>query len=267
MEHFEQTLQERITELAHSADKADAQRVLRRMHEQATPTRPHRKWGRRPLIFGAVGAAVAAAALFTLNGTGVIGEEANPAQTTTNASGPHIPNQAHGAPAPGTVSNSGTPGPGQVNHAPTWGPGQHCFGVKSVPVSKLTAIAKVPIWLPDNNVSAVTDSWKCGGTPQAGGVPVVMIGDVQISYEPGWADVDVPAKWHDLVDDYGGYTVMIAGHEALVQPGSIAHGTYNQIMIVHHGILVALLSKADVPMSTLLNDAKALNFNKPVTYQ
>lgn len=270
MDDFERNLQDQITELAESADPSGAQRVLHRLQNDTTGTGQRPRRIRRVLVLGATGLVAAAATVFALNATGVIG--------TGNARAPVASRATGGQPGSVTSSNADVHNPKNFNSAHTWGLGEHCFGVKSTPVSKLASIVKTPIWLPGNDTSRVTDSWNCGGGPF--GVPEVMVGEVQISYETGWGNVDVPTKWRALVNDDGGYTTTIAGHEALVQPAnappdsifnydgmpvSTKGSTRNSIMIVHNGTLVRLLSKADVPMSHLLNDAKALNFNQPVT--
>lgn len=264
MDSFEKTLQGQMTELAQSADPAGAQRVLRHLPGEAAPTVTTRRRGRTPrmLLMGTAGAVTAAAAVLALNAAGVIGTAPTQAAASSKTS----------ASASASANHGPRTGSAEVPHL--WGPGEPCPFARPATVTQLAATAKVPIWIPDNDPSKVTDSWSCAG------VPFAMIGDVQISYEPGWGKVNVHAQWSDLAKVWGGHIAMIAGHEALVQPAnapadaifnaggipvSTKGTTRNQIMIVDHGTLIRFLSKSDVPMSQLLADANALDFSQPVT--
>ncbi len=266
MDHFEESLRDQLTRLAESADPAGGRRVWRKLNGRTTGAVPAGHGPRRArhtLLMGAFGGVAAIASVFALSSTGVIGAGPGPTQAVTSS---------HAATSPSAHRHARQTGAANMPHLRPLG--RPCPGATHAAISQLAAMSSVPIWLPKNDISKVTNSWSCGN------VPVVMLGDVKISYEPGWGDVDIPAKWHALIADYGGHVTTVAGHEALVQPAdapsdstftidgvpvSTKGGTRNQIMVVDHGTLVRLLSTRDVSMSRLLALAKALDFSEPVT--
>lgn len=127
-------------------------------------------------------------------------------------------------------------------------PGEPCPGAVH---GKPTALeTEVRMWLPTEEWEA-RDAWTCGDTP------VVLYGDIQVSFEEDWGDVDVAAKWEDLADDYGGTVVELDGRSALVQEaGSDEQG--QQVLLVADGELVRLLARASTPIERLTELAEAL---------
>ena len=79
---------------------------------------------------------------------------------------------------------------------------------------KLASLTQAPVYLPSDGSSQVTRAWRCGSTP------VFMFNEVQVSFESGWENVKIPAKFEDLARDYGGSVETIQGLPAWVAPSS-----------------------------------------------
>lgn len=97
----------------------------------------------------------------------------------------------------------------------------------------------------------VTRTWMCGGTP------VVMYGPIQVTYETGWDDLDVAAKFRALAEDLGGEVVTIQGRSAYVHPAT-PEGPRSGVMLVVDGTLVRMLAEKDVSTNALVALAKTL---------
>lgn len=138
------------------------------------------------------------------------------------------------------------------------GPGEPCPNAVHSPLTNLAAAAKQPIWLPSKLPSAVTDAWSCG----RGSAPVLMFGNVQVSYEPGWANVDLDQKWADYIAEDGGYTTTVGGRTALVHEATDA-APNNEVMLVKGDTLIRLLSVRTVPITKLVNLAKSFDLATP----
>jgi hypothetical protein len=86
---------------------------------------------------------------------------------------------------------------------------------------------------------------------------------VQVSYEPGWENVKIPAKFEDLARDYGGSVETIQGLPAWVAPSS-ATAPNDEVLLVKGGAAIKLLARVDVPISDLLAIANSLDFKAPI---
>src|SRR4051812_17491369 len=71
-------------------------------------------------------------------------------------------------------------------------PGTPCpMAVHGDPV-KLALVSEAPVYLPSDGAAQVTEAWRCGDTP------VFMFDDIQVTYDSGWENVKIPAKFYDL---------------------------------------------------------------------
>ncbi|MGI8522192.1 MAG: hypothetical protein ACR2K3_02630 [Nocardioides sp.] len=121
------------------------------------------------------------------------------------------------------------------------GPGQPCPGAQHADTAAQLK-TDVHIWEPKNE--KLTDAWTCGSTP------VLMYGDVQVSFEAGWGDVVPNAKWAQMVEDFGGSIDAILGRPAYVHAADES-GPQDTVMMVAQGELVRLIATKDVPISEL----------------
>ena len=118
--------------------------------------------------------------------------------------------------------------------------------------------AATPLWLPAHAGKPLSVSaWTCGSTP------FLTFGDVVVSYEAGWAGVDIDKKWIALATDVGGEVHTILGRPALIQPAVNATG-YNQVLIVIGDVLIRVSSASTVSIARNVALAKTLNLNDPV---
>jgi hypothetical protein len=237
MEHtnpFDERLEAALKNLANHEHDAVAEERLASAHvapsgvgTSATSTR------RRRTVYAVLGMAAAAAAVVGLNATGVLGSSQ---QNSTPSATTQAPGQGSGSDEPAGLVGPGEPCPGAVHGDPN------------------SLATEIPIWLPaGDGERKVTDAWTCADTP------VVVFGDIQISYEAGWADVDVEKKWAALAADYGGDVTTVLGRPGLVQSAEQTKGTNNQVLVVVDGTLVRVLSKSDVPINELLRLADSLD--------
>jgi hypothetical protein len=230
---FNERLEAALTNLAnHEHDAVAEERLANAYVTPSVVGRSATGIRRRRTVYAVLGMAAAAAAVVGLNALGVLGssqQDSTPAAST----------QVHG-------QGSGSDGP-----AGLVGPGEACPGaVHGAPNSLGT---EIPIWLPAGGEPKVTDAWTCADTP------VVVFGDIQISYEAGWTDVDVEKKWAALSADYGGDVTTVLGRPGLVQSAEQTQGTNNQVLVVVDGTLVRVLSTSDVPINELLRLADSLD--------
>lgn len=194
---------------------------------------------RRTLTTIAVGFALTAATIAALHGTGILPRGA------------------------GTSADLGakTPPAADVDDGPVGlvGPGEPCINAVMLPsnVTMIRAAVPLPVWAAPPEVAKVTRAWACGGT-----TPVLMYGDIQLSFEAGWSGVDIPEKWAALAADYGGRTDVIQGYQAYVKEPT-ADGENQEIMIVHGDTLVRLLATGAVPPADLIDLANELELPEP----
>ncbi len=143
---------------------------------------------------------------------------------------------AHGPALPSMGQSTQSDGLGTVE------PGTPC------PMAKHAATvaglhAKVPVWTPAHAV--LSDAWTCGQTP------VALYGNIQVSYQEGWNDVNVVAKWNDLVSDYGGTVETVLGQPAYVHAAT-ADAPRNNVMVVINGTLISISAKPGVSINALV---------------
>jgi hypothetical protein len=103
--------------------------------------------------------------------------------------------------------------------------------------------ADIPIYMPSDSYT-LTDAWTCADTP------VLLFGNIQVSYESGWEQVPVPDKWRDLAEDYGGHVDVISGRPALIQSSEETKDD-NQVLVVVGDTLIRALALPDVPIGDL----------------
>ena len=138
---------------------------------------------------------------------------------------------------------------------PRGGPGIPCLGaVHGLPGATLKT--SIPIWLPADPGNRVTDAWTCDGAP------VLMFGNIQVSYEPGWADLDEQKQrrmWTAIIaEDGSGELSSVHGHLAYIYEHIPAWHTNDEVAFVVGDTLVRLLSSADIPVHDLLTFADTL---------
>jgi hypothetical protein len=122
---------------------------------------------------------------------------------------------------------------------------------------KLAALSRAPVYLPSDESAQVTEAWRCGDTP------VFMFDDVQLSFEDGWENVKIPAKFEDLARDYGGSVETIQGLSAWVSPSS-ASASNDEVLLVKDGAAIRLLARGEVPIGDLIALANRLDLETPV---
>jgi len=196
----------------------------------------------RPVLAALAGAAAVAVGLAVLNVTGVLG--ANNSSTATSE-GPDHPEANIG-------SDSGPAG--------LVGPGEPCPGAVHGTLGDIALRAGVPVWTPaPASGEALTDGWTCGDTP------VLMYGgDIQVSYEAGWSDVDVDKKFAALAKDYGGTVGTVLGRSALIQSAAET-GDNNQVLVVVGDTLIRVLASDSVDVDRLVALADSLQLKTPAT--
>jgi hypothetical protein len=123
---------------------------------------------------------------------------------------------------------------------------------------ELALVSEAPVYLPGDRAPQVTEAWRCGD------VPVFMFGDIQVSFEGGWENVKIPEKFEALARDYGGSVETIQGLPAWVAPTS-SSARNDEVLIVKDGAAIRLLARGGVPVSDLVNLAKSLDLNRPIS--
>lgn len=236
MTTFEDELEARLEDLAHTADPAGESRVLRGVNRAGRARR------RRKIAAFTLGIAAASGLLLSLNGLGVIGDRGPQTQTAqTGGERGHDPR---------------ADGIGGVQ------PGEPCPMAKHAPsVAALQQQTDVPIWEPAN--ATLTDAWTCGDTP------VLLYGQIQITYDDdkqAWGNIDIEKKWADRVRDRGGRVETVLGRPALVTPADATGPPTNRpvypdpadaagrvsVMVVVDGTLISTVAKGDVPVEKLI---------------
>ncbi|HEY3529551.1 MAG TPA: hypothetical protein VGK78_10395 [Nocardioides sp.] len=139
-------------------------------------------------------------------------------------------------------------------------------GVETVPIGtpcpgaihgdpmKIAAASDAPVYLPRTGTHHITEAWRCGDTP------VFVFDDVQLSFESGWANVEIPEKFQDLANDYGGSVEPVQGLSAWVAPSS----PNDEVLMVKDGNAIRLLAKGSVPIEHLVTLAEDLDLANPV---
>lgn len=243
MSQFENELKRDLAALAEDADVRD----YRAVHGRARAA--SRSAHRRRLFAAGSGIAAVACAVALLNMSGILGASTNPGGASSDTSTALRP--------PGKADA------GLSLNLPQE-PGEPCLFARRSTLAELAVAAEAPVWLPAVSKSApsqneLTGAWLCG--PDA---PLLTFGDMQVNYEPGWSDVDVDEKWSDLIRDYGGYVETVQGHPALVQPLT-KESTRPQVMMIHEGVLIRILGDATVPVEDLVELARSLNLDRPIS--
>jgi hypothetical protein len=86
---------------------------------------------------------------------------------------------------------------------------------------------------------------------------VLLYGGIEISYESGWAGIDVAKKWADLVRDYGGSVETVLGRPAYVHPAD-TNGPRNGVMVVVNDQLIRVIANPNVPIDQLVDLANSI---------
>lgn len=136
-------------------------------------------------------------------------------------------------------------------------PGEPCLMAKhAYSVAALQTDRR--IWTPAS--ATLTDAWACGNTP------VLMYGKIQITYEPGWDNVDVDKKWASLAREQGGRIQTVLGRPALVRTPDTALPNPDapavpdpadatgrvSVMVVVDGTRIGVSAKGDAPVEKLI---------------
>jgi hypothetical protein len=141
--------------------------------------------------------------------------------------------------------------------------GEPCPDARRYSLEDLAARADAPIWLPDTQVASratLTGAWTCAG----GDTPILSFGQLIVSYEPGWSDVDVEEKWTELVKELGeGSVQTIQSRPALVQPVTQA-SPRGQVLLVVDGVLIRVLGDGSLPVEQLVDVARSIDLEHPV---
>lgn len=145
---------------------------------------------------------------------------------------------------------------------------QPCPGANLV--STVANLAKsVQAYLPAS--ATATKIWTCGEKSFA------QYNDIQLSYTPGWKQVEnVAKKWEDMARQDGGHVETISGYPAYIHPGidETADGTpvslpederysRNAVYIVVGDTLILAMADHTVPLEKVVALAKTIPLPKP----
>jgi hypothetical protein len=217
----ENTLEDQLAQLTNSSvPDGSSENLLRRL--DVTTTRIRRR--RRLIAFGA-GSLMAATTVAVVQAY------------TSNQNAPFV-----------DAGPDGTAGSTQDLFSLAVEPGEPCPG--AVHATQLTElVTDVPVRLP---AAKVDDAWTCGSTP------VLMFGDVQISYEEGWEGVDVKEKWADMAKQFGGDVQTVLGRPAYVHPAD-EDGPRNSVNVVVDGVLIRVLAGPKESIQHLVDLANSIS--------
>lgn len=225
MTNFESELKRRLEDVAKTADPSGAERVLQRVRR----TKRNRRRARAAAFSAGVIAAAGLGLALSLNGEGDIGQR-------NTASQPEQQRQA----VPSNVPDSMISGLVE--------PGEPCNEAKHADsIAELNS--NVPVWAPAN--ATLTDAWTCGG------VPVLLYGDIQISYQGGWGNIDPEQKITDWAADDGARVETILGRPAEVHPAT-ATGPRNSVLLFVDKTLIVVTAKPGVPIEKLVELTRSI---------
>ncbi len=229
MADFEAKLAELFRAGSEDGEEAEA----RVRHHAAAAIR--RRARRSRIVAGAAGAASALAAVVSLNVAGVLGDtDAEPGFADIQE--------------PRGDANAAPDGVVDV--------GEPCEGARHSDLPNLDT--SVPVWLPADR--APSSAWTCGQEGQ--GLPVLMFGDIQVSYEPGYDQVEPTQYVETVAKEFGGYTMKLGDHTAAVVP-SVGGDVNHEVDIVVNGTMVRLLAEASTPIDDVVALAKSLQLPNP----
>ena len=129
------------------------------------------------------------------------------------------------------------------------------MGAQRTSLAELPLQSDVPVWLPGDTSPPTTGAWLC-----AANIPALTFDTGAVFFEPAWRGVDVEKKWVALINDYGGYTVPINDHSALVHP-STGPNIKPQVLIVKGDTLVRVLGARGAAVEPLLAIAESLSLD------
>jgi hypothetical protein len=205
-----------LQEIAEEVDPASTVRVQENL-------RRRRVRGRRlALAFGA-GAAAVAVSVGALNAAGVLG-------------GGRAPTAAQ---EPISLLGDGSPG----DSLPVGQPGEPCPMAEHA-TSAEALDTRVPRWTPRGD--KLTDAWTCGDTP------VLLYGDIEISYESGYADLHPESHFEALAKEYGGEVQTLLGRPAWVFSATSSELS-NGVEVIVGDIMIRVLAKSSVPIDDLVS--------------
>jgi hypothetical protein len=188
-----------------------------------------------------VGAVAAIASVATLNVTGVLGGDA----------GDSGPVAAPGQAQPQTDETQ------RLNGLDVKAPGEPCDGATMGTAEELVTKAGTQVWIPAAAQEETTKAWLCGSTL------VIMVGDVQVSYEAGYKEVDAEKFLSMQLESSPAATVQsLLGRPALVAP-AFEGATNNQVMLIVEDTMIRMLATKDVPIADLVNVAKSIDLERP----
>lgn len=238
MSRFEQRLEASLQDAA--GDERDSLAQERIISAALARVERRERSVRRALIACLAGAAAALAGVTALNLFGVVGSGAS--DPTTNR--PLIERLPIVPPKHSDPSASFDGPEGLV------GPGEPCAEAEFGEPSHLDT--NVPVWLPSRESGfEATRSWTCGDAP------VVMVSDIQLSYEPGWENVDVKTKWERMARESGGEFGTVLSQPALIRAAA-TESEYHQVLVVVNGTLINALAPNSVPIEGLVALTNAL---------
>jgi hypothetical protein len=87
-----------------------------------------------------------------------------------------------------------------------------------------------------------------------------MFGQVQVSYESGYGNLEIPEKWESLAEDYGGSVEVLLGRPALVQGTTPNH----QVLVEVDRTFIRALSVGSVPIERLTELVASIGLTHPV---
>lgn len=156
-----------------------------------------------------------------------------------------------GSEKPGT-RHEGT-AEGRLNGLDVVQPGTPCPMAVHGAVTEIAAASEAPVYLPSSGAEAVTDAWRCDDTP------VVMFGDVQLSFSSGYDAVDGRGPAEEFADALGGSVQSVQGISAFV-----VDDPNDEVLMIKDGTAIRLLAPGSVPIGHLIDLAKALDLSHPV---
>lgn len=131
-----------------------------------------------------------------------------------------------------------------------------CTQATKVPMAALLQEARVAVTASTPEGADFTGAYFCLGSPDT---PALTYGDVVVSYEAGWGDVDIEDKWNALIrDEDRGYVETFGNDLALVRPVGEQDKILPSVLIVRGDTLIRVQGKPGAPIEPLVDVASHL---------
>ena len=161
------------------------------------------------------------------------------------------------APTAGTHAQTAA-SPRRVADAPGGDFAQPCDGAEETPLEVVRRVATIPVTMASPEHSQFTAAYFCSGGPAT---PALAYGAVYLTYETGWAHVDLNKGWADRIrrEDGRPYVTTFQGDPALVDPPDPSnHHVLPEILVVRGDYLIRIQGEPGAAIEPLLDVASHL---------